>query len=96
MLSISTGKKQSTEVHSALYIPTYKYNYKVIRGCDTLLQEYYITDTRKWENTKRYTSMYSTKGPHELQKENTRADHGAWKDRVSDGQPMIHTSAVHL
>ena len=34
-LNISTGKNQSTEVHGALYIPTYEYNYKVITGCDT-------------------------------------------------------------
>jgi len=32
------------KVRDALYIPTYKYNYKVIIGCDTILQEYYITD----------------------------------------------------
>jgi len=46
-LSISTDKNQSTKAHSALYIPTYEYNYKVIKGCDTILQEYYIIDRRK-------------------------------------------------
>jgi len=38
-------------------------------GCDTILQEYYITDSRNCESTKRYTSMYSTKGAYKLQKE---------------------------
>jgi len=42
-LSISTGKNQSTKLRGALYIPTYEYDYKVITGCDTILQEYYIT-----------------------------------------------------
>jgi len=50
------------EVHGALYIPTYWYNYKVITECDTILQEYYITDRRNCENTKRNTIMNSTKG----------------------------------
>ena len=40
---------------------TYEYNYKVITGCDTILQEYYITDRRNYENTKSYTSINSTK-----------------------------------
>ena len=34
MLSISTGKNQSTETNGALYIPTYEYNYKVITRGD--------------------------------------------------------------
>jgi len=37
MLSISTGKNQSTDAHGALYIQTYKYNYKVIIECDIIL-----------------------------------------------------------
>ena len=61
------------KVCGALYIPTYEYNYKVITGCDTILQYYYITDRRKCENTKRYTIMNSIKGAHELQKKNSRA-----------------------
>ena len=32
MLSISTGKNQSTDASGALYIPTYEYNYKVIHS----------------------------------------------------------------
>jgi len=68
MLSISTGKNQSTKVRGALYILIFEYNYKIITGCDTMLQEYGIIDRRKYENTKRYTSMNSTKGTHELQK----------------------------
>jgi len=76
MLSISTGKNQSAKVHGALYIPTYEYNYKVITGCDTILQEYYITDRRKCKNTKRYTIMNYTKGAHELQRENSRPSRG--------------------
>jgi len=96
MLSISTGKNQSTEVRGALYIPTYEYNYKVITGCDTILQEYYIIDKRKCENTKRCTSMHNTKGAHESEKKNSRAEQGAWKDRASDSLLMIHAFAVHL
>ena len=46
-LSINTGKNQSLKVRGALYIPTYEYNYKVIKGRDTMLQEYYITDRHK-------------------------------------------------
>ena len=65
-LSISTGKNQISELRGALYIPTYEYTYKAITGCDKILQEYYITDRRNCENTRRYTSMNSTKGAHEF------------------------------
>jgi len=50
MLNISIGKNQSSKIRGTLYIPTYEYNYKVITRCDTILQEYYITDWRKCEN----------------------------------------------
>jgi len=90
-LSINTGKNQSIEVRGALYIPTYEYDYKVITRYDTILQAYCITDRRKYENTKRYIGMNSTKGAHESQKENLRAEPGAWKDRDSDDLPMIHS-----
>ena len=43
---------------------------------DTILQEYYITDRRNCEDTKRHTNMNSTKGAHELQKKNTRDEQG--------------------
>jgi len=95
-LGISTGKNQSTKVRDALYIPTYEYNYKVITGCDTILQEYHITDRRKCENTKRYTIMNNTKDTPELQKENLKNDQGAWKKRAPDGLSMIHASTAHL
>ena len=36
-----------SEVRRAFYIPTYEYNYKIITECDTILQEYYISDKRK-------------------------------------------------
>ena len=49
------------KVCGALYILTYEYNYKVITWCDTILQEYYITERHKCENTKRYIIMNSTK-----------------------------------
>ena len=71
-LSISAGKNQSSEIRGALYIPTYEYNYIVITGSDTILHEYYITDRRNCENTKRYIMMNSTKCAHELQKENSK------------------------
>ena len=75
-LSINTGKNQNTKVCGALYILIYEYNYKVIIGCDTILQEYYITDRRKCENTKRYTIMNNIKGIHKLQKESSRDEQG--------------------
>ena len=58
MLSFSTCKNQSTEAHGALYIPTYKYNYKVIIRCDTILQEYYIIDTAQMQE---YKEIYNNK-----------------------------------
>jgi len=64
------------KVCGALYIPTYEYNYRVITRCDTILQEYYITGRRKYENTKRYIIMNCTKDAHELQKENSRDEQG--------------------
>jgi len=65
-LSFSTDKNQSTKVRGALYIPTCGYNYKVITRCDTILQEYYITDMRKCENIKSCTSMNSTNDAHDF------------------------------
>ena len=79
MLSISTCKNQSTEARGALYILTYEYSYKVITRCDTILQEYYITDRRKCENTKRCTSMNSIKGGSESSQENSRVEQGGLK-----------------
>jgi len=84
------------KVHGVLYTPTYENNYKVMIECNTILQEYYITDRRKCENTKRYTIMNSTKDAKELQKKNSRDEQGAWKERASYGLPMIHTFATHL
>ena len=84
------------KVRCALYIQTYEYNYKVITGCGTILQEYYIADRRKCENTKRYTIMNSTKDAHESQKENSRAQQGAWKERTMAGLLMIHASDAYL
>ena len=75
-LSISTGKNQSTKASGALYIPTYEYNYKVITWSDTILQEYYITDRRKYENTRRCTSMNSTKEVQSHNRKNSRAEQG--------------------
>ena len=54
-LSISIGKNQSTKVRGASYILTYEYNCKVITGCDTILQEYYITDNAQLQ---KYKEMY--------------------------------------
>jgi len=54
------------EVRGTLYILTYEYNYKVITRCETILQEYYITDRHDCENTRRYTSMNNKKGAHEF------------------------------
>jgi len=95
-LSISTSKNQSMKVCGTLYILIYEYNYKIITGYDTILQEYYITDRRKYENTKRYTNMNSTKDAHELQKENSRVEQGAWKEMTLDDLSMIYAFAAHL
>ena len=85
------------EICGALYIPTYEYNYKAITGCDTKLQEYYMTDRHDCENTRRYTSMNSTQGAHEFKEgKNSRDAQGARKDRASDGQPMVHAIAALL
>ena len=64
-LSIRAGKKQSMKVCGALYIPTIEFNYKVIIGCDPILQEYYITNRRKHENTTRYAIINYIKGGSE-------------------------------
>ena len=76
-LSISTGNNQSTKACSALYILTYEYNYKVITGCDIILQEYYITNRYKCDNTTRYTIMNCTKSAHESQNKNSKAEYEA-------------------
>ena len=95
-LGISTGKNQSTKVYGSLYIPIYEYNCKVITRCDTILQENYITDRPKCENTKRYTKRTVQKSAHELQKVNSRDEQGAWKDGASDGLPKIHALVIHF
>jgi len=82
------------KIHGALYIPKYWYNYKVITGSDTILQEYYITDTRKCENIRRYIIMNSTIDAHELQEENSRGEQRAWKDRAPNGQLLIHDATT--
>jgi len=40
--------------------------------------------------------MNCTKGAHESQRENSRAEQGAWKDRASDGLLMIHAYVAYL
>ena len=75
MLSIRQESK--CKICGILYIPTYEYNCKVIIRYDTILQEYYITDGHKYENTRRYTIMNSTEDAHELQKKNSRDEQGA-------------------
>jgi len=85
------------EVRCALYIPTYEYNYKVITGCDTILQEYYITHRRKYENTKGYTMMNSTKCIHELQEKNSRNEQRTleeWGSRRSADDPRFSCASL--
>ena len=41
-----------------------------------MLQEYYITDRQKCEDTKRFINMNNTKDAHERQKENSRDEQG--------------------
>jgi len=38
--------------------------------------------------------MNNTKGAHELQKGNSRAEQGAWKKRISDGLPLIYYATI--
>ena len=45
---------------------------------------------------KRYIIMNGTKGAHESQRENSRAEQGAREDRVLDGLPMFYTTDAHL
>jgi len=40
--------------------------------------------------------MNSTKGAHELQKENSRDEQGDWKDRASDWSLVIHNATAAL
>ena len=104
-LSISTCKNQSSKICDILYIPTYEYNYKVIARYDTILQEYYIIDRCNCENTKRYTSMYSTKGVTSYRRKTQETSRGPgriglwtvcrWSTlpmRISDQQPGESTS----
>ena len=69
---------------------------KLSPGVTQYYKEYYITDRRNCENTKRYTSMNSTKSVHESRKGNSKAKQGALEDRALDGLPMIHATAAHL
>ena len=87
-LSISTDKNQSTKVCCALYIPTHEYNYKVIIGCNTILQEYYTTDRHKCENVKRYTTINSTKEKLE------RRAGGPERIGPRTGQLLIHDATA--
>jgi len=85
------------KVRGALYIPTYEYNYKVITGCDTILQENYIINRRICKNKKRYTSMNRAKDAHKLKKGNSRDEQGAWKDRASErsaDDPRFHYASL--
>ena len=78
------------KVRGALYVLTYEYNYKIITGCGTILQEYYITDRRKYENIKRYTIMNSIKCAHELQKDNPEMSRGPERIGTRTDLPLIH------
>jgi len=84
------------KVRGVLYIPTYEYNYKVIIGCDTILQDYYITDRHKCENTKKFTYMNSKKTLPSYKRKTREMSKRAWKDRALDGLPMVHASATLL
>ena len=95
-LNISTSKNQSTNVHGALYIPTNEYNYKFIIGCDTILQEYYITDMAQMRKHKEIYNNERYKRRSRVIKEKLESQAGASKERTLDGLPMIHASAVHL
>jgi len=46
--------------------------------------------------TKRYTRMNSTNDAHEFIDEKLERRARAWKDRASDGLPMIYASVAHL
>ena len=59
-----------------------------------MFHEYYITDMRNCEITKRCTSMNSKKALTSLQKENSRGTQGAWKDRALNDLLEIHATAA--
>ena len=64
VLSISTGKNQSTKVRSIYTFQHKEYNYKVITECDIILQVHYIIA----RNKSKIYNMYSAKDAHELRK----------------------------
>jgi len=80
----------------ALYIPTYEYNYKVITGCDTILQEYYITNMAQLQKYKEIYNYELYKRRSRVIKKNSSAEQGAWKDRASYNLSMIHAFTAHL
>jgi len=67
MLSISTGKNQSTKALDALYITTYEQLQSYHRMCHNITRILHINDRRKCKNIKSYTIMNCTKCAHESQ-----------------------------
>ena len=89
-LSISTGKNQNSKICCALYIPTYEYNYKVITGCGTILQNITSPDRRKCKNTKRYTIITIQIRIQSHNRKTLEPSKGVWKDRASNGLLLIY------
>jgi len=54
------------EVRSAVYIPTYEYNYKVSQDVTQYYKNITSPNRRKYENTKRYTIIHCTNEGSEL------------------------------
>jgi len=53
-------------------------------------------DRRKCENTKRYAIINCTNKGSGHKRKTLETSKGVWKDRASDGIPMIHASAAPL
>ena len=95
-VSISTCKNQRTKARGALYISTYEYNYKVITGCDRILQEYYITDMCNAGFQRDIQVWTIQKELMSYRRKNSRDEQGAWKYRASDGMSLIHAFTTYL
>ena len=91
MLRISTDRNQSTKVRGGIY-----FNVKnIITKLSQDVIQYYMNITSPGGvNTRRYISIKSTKGAHELQKGNSRAEQGVLKEK-DPGQSTANLLHYH-
>jgi len=96
MLNINTSKNQSTEANGALYIPTYGTITKLLPD----VTQYYKNITSAIDanaRTQRDVQVWTVqKEAQSYNRKTLEPGIGAWKDRVPDDLPMIHTTAAPL